>query len=46
MYFADPHILEDVLRAEGKYPSRFRDFEDKLAWFFTHLGYKISIGVL
>ena len=44
MYIDNPHTIKDVLRAEGKYPSRFRDFDDKIAWFFTHLGYKVPMA--
>ena len=44
MYFANPQIIEDVLRAEGKYPTRFQDMDDKITWFFNHLGYEVPMG--
>ena len=44
MYMADPHALKAILRAEGKYPTRFRDIDDKMAWFYTHMGYPAPVG--
>ena len=46
MYMANPHGLEAVLRAEGKYPTRFRDFDDKMVWFYTRMGYTAPMGFL
>ena len=44
MHMANPHALEAVLRAEGKYPTRMRDFDDKMVWFFSRLGYSTPLG--
>ena len=43
VYIADPNTIEDVLRAEGKYPTRVQNMDDRVAWFFTHLGYKVPL---
>ena len=45
MFMADPTALEAVLRAERKYPTAFREVE-KIACFYTHLGYKVPLGLL
>ncbi len=35
---ADPVVLEEVLRAEGKYPQRDKLFTPKIKWFSDHIG--------
>ena len=41
---ADPNHLENVLRAEGKYPVRDVNFTPRLAWIMTNLGYPPSFA--
>ncbi len=35
---AHPDALEEVLRAEGKYPQRDKLFSPKMKWFFDQHG--------
>ncbi len=35
---ADPNVLEEVLRAEGKYPIRDKLFSPKVSWFLNQIG--------
>ena len=41
---ADPNQLENILRAEGKYPNRDSNFTPTLEWFQTKSKYPVAFG--
>ena len=44
VYLADPCCLENILRAEGKYPRRDINVTPNTEWLLTDMGYPVTIG--
>lgn len=44
MVIADPNQLENILRAEGKYPARDANFTPNMAWIITKSNYPVAFG--
>ena len=42
---ADPNELENILRAEGKYPDRDANFTESVKWFQTKSKYPVAFAV-
>ena len=41
---ADPNQLENILRAEGKYPDRDANISPNIRWLATKLKYPVGFG--
>ena len=41
---ADPNQLENILRAEGKYPDRDANISPNIRWLVTKLKYPVGFG--
>ena len=41
---ADPNQLENILRAEGKYPDRDANITPNVRWLVTKLKYPVGFG--
>ena len=41
---ADPNELENILRAEGKYPERDANMTPNMRWLATKLKYPVGFG--
>lgn len=44
VFMADPSCMENILRAEGKYPRRDAILPAKVEWLLAEMGYPTSVA--